>query len=137
MFDSFPHISIILIVITISLNLLFRFLDKSRGDWHALAAKYGTTENPKGEEFVLQGGKVGRVNYKNCLTINIIEQGFYISLLFVPRTLMPTLFIPWSEVINPKRSRFLWFEYLNFEIGLPPIATMSLPSKIFKKHLSF
>ena len=76
--------------------------------------------------------KVGWASYKNCLTVYNSPEGLFISVFPLFRLGHPPLFIPRAEIHNPTIRRFLWMEFMNFDIGSPRITTMQLPKNVFE-----
>jgi len=106
------------------------FILSSLGGWHKLAGRFQTNlPVPKGSPF--KNGKVGLVSYSRCLKIEATPDGFFLGVFSLFRVGHPMLFIPWSEVKNPRKKNFLWVERIQFEVGDPSIATMVLPKSVF------
>jgi hypothetical protein len=100
--------------------------------WWKLAAVYRAQRPPSGTCFLLAGGKIGEVWYRGTLTIYTSPEGLYLSVWPIFRFREPPLFIPWSDVRNRREKRWLWFRYIAFDVGSPPIGTMRLLSPVFR-----
>jgi hypothetical protein len=108
------------------------YLLSAMGGWRRLAESFLARDEPCGRHFFMRSGKVGLVNYGNCLTIYTAPRGFYLSVWPPFRLGHPPLFIPWDAVRNPTTRRFLWFERVAFDVGSPSVATLELSKKIFE-----
>lgn len=104
------------------------------GGWRRLAVSFPARTQPTGRCFYMQGGKVGQVSYGGCLAICSSPQGVCLSVLLPFRLGHPPLFIRWNAVRNATTRRFLWTEYIAFDVGSPSIATMRLPKKVLEGH---
>jgi hypothetical protein len=100
--------------------------------WWKLAAVYRAQRPPSGRCFLLAGGKVGDVWYRGCLTVYASAEGLYLSVWPIFRFREPPLLIPWSDIRNRREKRWLWFRYIEFDVGSPPIGTMRLLSPVFR-----
>jgi hypothetical protein len=100
------------------------------GGWHRLARAFPARGRPQGTRFSVQSGKVGMVNYNNCLTIYVSPDGLYLSVWPVFRIGHPPLFVPWDDISNPRTRRFLWVRTTTVQVGSPNIATIQLSTKI-------
>jgi hypothetical protein len=47
----------------------------------------------------------------------------------------PPLFIPWSAIQNPRQRKWRWFDTIAFDVGIPPVATVRLPSWMVEEEL--
>jgi hypothetical protein len=102
------------------------------GGWHRLVEHYGTNEPPHGQRFWLQSAAFANASYSNCVTIYASEQGLYLSLMGPFRFAHPPLLIPWRDIHEVRRRRFLWKEWVVVEIGSPALAAVSLPTQVFE-----
>ena len=101
-------------------------------DWRKLAADYRAERPPSGTCLPLQGGKIGGVWYRGCLTIYASREGLYLSVWPIFRFREPPLFIPWTAIRNRREKRYLWSRLTQFEVGSPAVGTMLLTSKVFR-----
>jgi hypothetical protein len=90
------------------------------GGWHALASSFRAEEKifripelNQGKRFrcasLTMGRKYFPINYGNCLTIQISNEGFRNKMWLLLRFLHPLLFIPWRNVERCKREKVLLF----------------------------
>jgi hypothetical protein len=100
--------------------------------WPKLAAVYRAERPPSGRCFSLQGGKIGAVRFRGCLTIYTSREGLYLSISPIFRFREPPLFIPWSAIRNRREKRWLWSRLIEFDVGFPSIVTMRLLPAIFR-----
>ncbi|MEM7713782.1 MAG: hypothetical protein AAF349_09450 [Cyanobacteria bacterium P01_A01_bin.68] len=64
-----------------------------------LLTKYYLTDIPSPPELsTWQTGNIGLFSYRNSLKIGIIEEGIYLSLIFMMRLFHPPLLIPWEKI---------------------------------------
>ena len=101
-------------------------------DWPKLAAAYRAQHPPSGRRLLMQGGKIGDVWYRGCLTIYTSREGLYISVWPIFRFREPPLFIPWRAVRNRREKRWLWSRLIEFDVGSPPVGTMRLLPAVFR-----
>lgn len=102
------------------------------GGWRRLARHYRTVRPPKGRR-VIRGatGMVGLTSYNRVLTVTIADDGIFIAPLWMFRIGHPTLFIPWRDIRNARRTRSFYRDYVGFNVGDPKVAGMRLPSDVF------
>lgn len=101
------------------------------GGWHRLAERFATNEPPAGQRFFMQSASFGNASYSYCLMIYVSEQGLYLSLMWPFRFGHPPLLIPWREIQEVGRHRYLWMDRIVVEIGSPSLATINLSKKLF------
>jgi hypothetical protein len=118
-------------VISVSLLVISAF-----GGWRRLAAFFPAIDLPSGRRFLMQSGSVGWVNYSACLTIYTSADGIYLTTMWPFRAGHPPLFIPWSEIHDVTTRRLFGMEDAVFEVGLPSIAKMCLPKKVFEGRMA-
>ena len=103
-----------------------------KSGWPKLAAVYRADRPASGRCFPLQGGKIGDVWFRGCLTIYTSKEGLYLSVSPIFRFREPPLFIPWNAIRNRREKRLLWSRLIEFDVGFPSIVTMRLVSAIFR-----
>jgi hypothetical protein len=101
-------------------------------DWPKLAAAFRAERPPSGRCLPFQGGKIGGVWYRGCLTIYTSQHGLYVSVWPIFRFREPPLFIPWSAIRNRRERRYLWSRLIEFEVGSSPVSTMRLLPTVFR-----
>lgn len=102
------------------------------GGWWWLARRYRAAGRPEGgRSFPSTTGSVGISRYSGVLTVTTNERGMFIEISWIFRIGHPTLFIPWSDIRNARRSKLLYWEHVAFDIGDPKLAGMRLRSAIF------
>ncbi len=79
----------------------------------------------------MQRGRVGWVNYNNCLTVHVASDGMYLLLWAPFRIGHPPLFLPWEAMHSATTRRILWVETVCVDIGSPTVARVELLRKIF------
>jgi hypothetical protein len=80
--------------------------------WPALADKYRSDRDIVGQRYravsLSMGRFVGGVNYSNCATIRLNEEGIALSVQFLFRLFHPPLFIPWEAIVSCEETK-VWF----------------------------
>ena len=101
----------------------------------ALIERYRTDSPPPPDVLRLQTVAVGKVNYKNCVTLGISNTGLYVNLggvpLIMPRT--PPLLIPWADLRKTEERRLFWRACSELAIGQPPIGTLTVFDDAFQR----
>lgn len=100
------------------------------GGWHRLGAKFRALRPANGTRHRMQSIRLGLVNYNSCLTIHISDEGLHLATILPFRLAHPPLLIPWSELQKPVAKKSLWMTWIEFEIGAPTVAKMSLPARV-------
>jgi len=99
--------------------------------WSSLAHLYRASQPPLGSGCYFQTGWIGKVSYKNCVSIYASPEGFYLAVFPLFSFAHPPLWIPWSTVHHITSQKFLWTESVSFDIGSPKITSLTLPKKAF------
>lgn len=103
------------------------------GGWHQLAKHYAATGQPVGGRgFPRVTGMFGVASYKHVLTVITTDEGIHISNRAVFRFGHPPLFIPFSAIVYARRQTLFFWDYVAFEVGTPPIASVRLPLQVFE-----
>lgn len=103
------------------------------GGWGRLGKSYAAAGRPAGGRVLRHvTGMFGMARYKHVLTVITTDDGFYIETRKVFRPGHPPLFIPFSAISDARLQTLFFWEYVAFEIGEPPIASVKLPSKAFE-----
>jgi hypothetical protein len=108
------------------------FLLAFASGWYRLSLSYATDKPPTGEEFAGQTGTVGFVNYNRCLNIYVAREGLFVSVAWLFRLGHKSLLIPWSAIHDEESTQILWFKLTRFQIGIPSIARLRLPARVFE-----
>jgi hypothetical protein len=104
------------------------------GGWSKLAATYATAKPQPSTAWKAQTLVVGRVLYRNCVTVAACESGLYLKLGFPLAVLgRPALFIPWRECKRLDQARLYWREAVLLSLGEPPSGTVTMPANLFAK----
>ncbi len=75
-----------------------------------------TREPPTGLLYELITARIGIASYKNCLSIWVNEQGFFLEPIFFFRFAHPRLYIPWEDVINVTPTLNFWLFGVKLEL---------------------
>jgi hypothetical protein len=100
--------------------------------WPKLASVYRAERPPTGRCFPMQGAKIGDVYYVGCLAIYTSHEGIYISIWPIFRFREPPLFIPWSDLRNPREKRWFFTRMIEVDIGSPHLGRMWLSPSVFR-----
>jgi hypothetical protein len=105
------------------------------GGWHRLAQQFCAGGRPlTGECHRVGMGKVGVVRYRGVLTLHVLDDGFFMEVMFPFKVGHPRLFIPWSAIsARTPHGRFFW-PAEKLSIGQPVIATIALPVGLLPQH---
>jgi len=98
------------------------------GGWTRLARRYRTDQRAD-VPLQLTSGRVGAVNYNNCLRVGFSGEGIHLRILFPFRVLHPPLFIPWSAVSHHTHKTVLKFwsrDVVEIDADSPVKLTLSL-----------
>ena len=103
------------------------------GGWGRLASIYPAEMKPnEGHTLRHVTGMFGMARYKNVLTTITTDSGIYIENRKVFRPAHQPLFIPFDAIQDARRQTLFFWEYIAFDVGHPPIASVRLPSKVFQ-----
>lgn len=101
--------------------------------WHRLGRAFRAQTSCTGARMTALSGSIGGVSYRNCLTVHVTRAGFFMSPLVFFRLGHPVLFIPWSAVSAQEHIQFLWNKAVRFRVGEPPVASITLPARVFEE----
>lgn len=102
------------------------------GGWRNLAKLYPAAGKPVGgREFHRVSGMFGMASYKHVLTIVVTRDGLYVENRTIFRFGHPPLFIPFAAIAYARRQTFFFKDYVAFEVGDPPMASIRLPLQVF------
>jgi hypothetical protein len=123
---AFP---IVFSALWIGITLVMSFI----GGWRVLSEHYAASGKPAGfPELRRVTGMFGVASYKHVLTVITTDQGLYIANRTVFRFGHPPLFIPFSAIVDARRQTLFFWDYVAFDVGSPPIASIRLPLKVFE-----
>jgi hypothetical protein len=108
------------------------FLLSRIGGWNVLAGRYLAQHPFSGQVHSWCSGRLGFVNYNNCLSLGANEQGLYLSVPRIFAFAHPPLFIPWSD-IRAQRDKILWAQIVRFELGTAPATKLQVPRRFADK----
>jgi hypothetical protein len=103
------------------------------GGWKRLSNRFYAARQPEGEKLRNQSARIGWANYGGCLTVVIAGEGLYLSVWGPFRIGHPPILIPWREINHVRQRNFLWNEYVQFDVGMPAIATLNVKKSLFAK----
>lgn len=113
----------------VGITLLMSFI----GGWGRVGRTYAAGRRPDGGRVLRHvTGMFGVASYRHVLTVITTDSGLYIDNRTIFRPGHPPLFIPFSAIVHPRRQTLFFWEYVAFEVGDPPIASVRLPSKVFE-----
>jgi hypothetical protein len=86
--------------------------------WFVLARRFRLAGGFDGVSFGFQSGQMRWLaNYGNCLTLGANQDGLYLATMFLFRFMHPPLLVPWSEIKVVRKKRWIFGEYVTFQMG--------------------
>lgn len=85
--------------------------------WHGLARQFRADGPAPSSMRNFTSGKIGWVDYKNCLAVGGDEQGLYLVPNLIFRPFHPPLRIPWSEIHDREITSFFFMKSDSFRAG--------------------
>ncbi|WP_193214079.1 hypothetical protein [Luteolibacter marinus] len=104
------------------------------GGWSTVAARYPADAVPAGETFRMQSASFGGANYSSCLTITASPAGLHLEVLVPFRPGHRPIFLPAAVIKRAKIRKILWTRMVQFEVGEPSLATLTVGKKVFEAH---
>ncbi|MFZ4807377.1 MAG: hypothetical protein ACOYLQ_08985 [Hyphomicrobiaceae bacterium] len=106
---------------------------KGGGGWGQLEPHYAVEPCSVAGAETRQTVQVGRVVYRNCVTVGASDAGLYLEMKSpLPIWRKPPLLIPWSAMTHIEQVRLFWQPAAMLHIGRPALATMTLPRALFR-----
>jgi hypothetical protein len=102
------------------------------GGWHRVAKRFPRQRQPQGKRYGSGSGAFGGVNYNGCLIVHASAEGLDIHVWPMFRIAHPPIFLPWTEINNPKPIGF-FLSYIRFKAGSPSAGTITLQAKVFEQ----
>ncbi|NQT12401.1 MAG: hypothetical protein HQ582_06625 [Planctomycetes bacterium] len=104
--------------------------------WSALARRYRCDQQPEGKLYHSQTVRMTHVRsnwwpfsvYVSSVNICIAAKGVHFSLSTLLRLGHPPLLIPWSDLRRLGGRRFMFWRFIRFSVGNPPIANITIPA---------
>lgn len=133
---------LLLVLLLVALFLLSRIVAAhfkgNSGGWGGLALAYGAPEAPSGQILKHETLVVGKILYRNCVTVGLTEGGLGLA-TDVPFGLFrkPALFIPWTEVAEEESARLYWQEAVLLRLGTPVVGSITVPMRLYEKIRAF
>jgi len=130
------HLIFILLVpfVLVGFFCLVTYLLSTIGGWSKLAKNYPRRQIAEGRKFTMQSLAVGVTNYGNVITVHSSREGLDFAVMFLFRFGHRPLFIPWSHIAPPREKSLLWCKYVLLDIGMPKVATIKLPKKVYDSY---
>jgi hypothetical protein len=105
---------------------------KGAGGWRQISAVYATARPFPAQMWRQQSVVIGRVLYRNCMTVGFDSEGLYLHLGFPLSVLgRRALFVPWPDIKRVEEGRLFWRKAPVLWIGEPPVGTITLPMELF------
>lgn len=101
------------------------------GGWSSIARRFPRRQPPQGKTFSGCSGMFGFVGYNHCLKVTVSPEGIDIAPPWILFMAHPPLYIPWSEIYEPRPENMFFQKRVRFKVGSPKIGSVSLPAKIF------
>jgi hypothetical protein len=103
------------------------------GGWQRMAQRYRAQQPATGKQWLSQYGFVSRARYGNALNVTTNDAGLHIAVMPLFAFNHPPLFIPWSDLHNPRPLVFRRHDLIQVDVGHPPIATLRLPRTVLEQ----
>ncbi|WP_342374423.1 hypothetical protein NVS55_24010 [Myxococcus stipitatus] len=122
MHSSFPQLLVethpwgFLLLFVLGFALVSRVVSWMSG-WHGLARQFRTDGPAPSNLRNFTSGKIGWLDYKNCLAVGGDEQGLYLVPNLIFRLFHPPLRIPWSEIHDREITSFFFVRLDAFRAG--------------------
>jgi hypothetical protein len=100
------------------------------GGWSKLARHYRAQGRPAGRKFWMQSARFGWVDYNNCLTILVCDDGLYLAVWPPFRFAHPPLLLPWSALHVVAVREQWWRRDVILAVGTPALLRLRLPLRI-------
>ena len=99
------------------------------GGWTKLSAKFRCDDSSSASWTGWQSGKIGCLDYKQCLWIAAAAEGLYIKTgpLFFFRPFHPPLLIPWSAIKSVAERKYWFMQMPELKLTDPPVPIMLQP----------
>lgn len=97
------------------------------GGWISLAGSYRLIDSFDGTKWHLQYARIGKVQYKSCLTVGANERGLYLNVLLPFRFGHPPLLIPWTKITGKEAKGWV---YTYVDLAVPELQGDTI--RIFK-----
>jgi len=117
------------------LRALRRRMGGSRGGWAALEAAFGVTEPPRAPIATRATLVVGKVLWRNCVTIAADPRGLHLAVAVPVLGAMgkTPVRIPWDAFHTPEPAKLYWSDATLWRLGTPEVATITLPRDLEAK----
>lgn len=106
------------------------------GGWSRLSEVYATTRHLPAQLLRRQTLVVGKVLYRNCITVGFDDSGLYLEPGF-PISLLGKrpLFVPWTEFTRVEEGRMFWRKAAVLPLGEPVVGTITVPMELFNNAI--
>ena len=98
--------------------------------WRRLAKHYRVAGPLEGDDFYMQGIRLGAVFYSGCVKLKRTPVGLNIALLPVFSLWHPPLLIPWTELTYVGQRHGLFGTYVDASVGEPSLAKIRFPAHV-------
>lgn len=105
---------------------IVRSLGGHAGGWRRLVETYSTSHLPRGPVHKRQTLQIGAVVYKRCVTVEVGDEGLYLSVW------RRGVLIPWHEFKRLGQATLYWQQVPLLTVGEPPVATITVPITVFE-----
>lgn len=118
--------------------LVSRSLNGHRGSWRELAGHFPADSCPAGDRTSGQTLQVGRVTYKNCVTVILASEGLYLNAGFALNAFgCRPLLIPWNQFRGERPAMLHWQPSHKLQIGEPEVGTITVKQALYQQIASF
>ena len=122
------------ILIIAALGLAMIFITPHLSGWNKIGSVYRAPGAPSGERFPLEWAKIGDIYFWG-ITVYRSPDGIYFPVSPIFGFGQRPLFIPWSELRNPREKQLFFTRMQEFDVGLPSVGTIQLRSDIVKNRV--
>jgi hypothetical protein len=101
------------------------------GGWRGLARAYPAPSQAPDVRFSMRSGKLGIVNYGNCLNLGASKEGLHLSVFFLFRFGNPPVVVPWNDIQATAKKGWI-FDSVVFRFAKAPGSTLRIGEDLGK-----
>lgn len=137
-FALIPAVFLVVVVVIFAVGgwflvpIIAQHFKGAAGGWSRLSEVYATTRQLPTRLLRRQTVVVGRVLYRNCITVGFDDIGLYLATGF-PISIFGkrALFLPWTEFMRVDEGRLFWSRAAVLSLGEPVVGTITMPMELF------
>ena len=117
-----------------ALWLVIRSLGGHSGGWSGLAGLFPALACPAGIRASGQTVQVGRVVYKNCVSVVLAAECLYLDFGSVMRQFgRQPMLIPWEQFRGERPTTLHWQAAVTLQVGAPEVGTITVKRPLFQQ----